>query len=405
MSIDAGSKPSEPKAEPSLGEFAANADSPVYLDHNATTPVAPEVFEAMRPWLTEAWGNPSSAHVYGRRAAGAVAEAREQVASLIGANPDEIIFTSCGTEADNLALLGWTAPDESSATVLSSSMEHPAIEKALERLAQRAGWSWRRLETSSEGTIVLDEAALGAVDLATVDLATVMLAHNETGAVQPIGELVEALRSSNSQVVVHTDAAQAVGKIEVKVDELGVDMLTMVGHKFGAPKGVAALYRRRGVALQAQLVGGGQEGGLRSGTEAVAQVVALGAACELATQTLIARVDKFTRQRELLWGLLSDAIDGLHRTVQSAPLLPNTLHVCVAGQDGRAFLAATPQVAASTGSACHASSEHVPGILGQMSLSADLAKGALRLSLGLETTDQQIRQAAAALALTYRSFS
>lgn len=380
-----------------MGE-PADAGSPIYLDHNATTPVLPEVFEAMRPWLTSEWGNPSSAHPYGRRAKAAVARARAQVATLIGAHEDEIIFTSCGSESDNLAVFGAAEAMGSKGVLLSTQMEHPAIEAALERLVERwPGWSLRRMRSDASGRVRVDDAALEGVCLASV-----ILAHNETGAVQPLAELVRALRRVNPRVIVHSDGAQAVGKIEVDVDALGLDLLTIVGHKFGAPKGVAALYRRRGTPLASQLVGGGQERGQRAGTEAVAQVVALGAACELARLGGEAARVAIRAKREALWSALAAQIPGLHRTVPDEPALPNTLHVCVPGRDGRALLAAAPGVAASTGSACHADSDVVPGVLGQMGLSADVARGALRLSLGATTGDRDIEQAAKLLGRAYR---
>jgi cysteine desulfurase len=382
------------------GELAS-ADSPVYLDHNSTTPVAPEVFEAMRPWLTRAWGNPSSAHVYGRRAAEAVQRAREQVAGLIGADPEEIIFTSCGTESDNLAILGSAEARGRRGTLLSSSIEHPAVERAIEVLQERSpGWVCRRIPTDRDGRAVLEPEGLCGVDLATL-----ILAHNETGAIQPVGKLVEALRTGSPGAIVHSDAAQAVGKMDVDVRDLGVDLLTLVGHKFGAPKGVAALYQRRGIELRSQLLGGGQEGGLRSGTEAVAQVVALGAASELARERMAQRVNKLERQRESLWARLAGGIEGLHRTISArVPSLANTLHVAVSGLDGREILARTPLLAASTGSACHAGSDEVPGVLGQMGLASELARGALRLSIGFETTDEELALAADALISSCRSF-
>ncbi len=373
--------------------------SPIYLDHNATTPVLPEVFEAMRPWLTSEWGNPSSAHVYGRRAKAAVHRAREQVAELVGATAPEIIFTSCGSEADNLAVLGACEAVGSAGVLLSSKMEHPAIEAALERqLRRHPQWELRKLSTDSGGRVDLASA-----DFSGVDVASVMLAHNETGAIQPVAQLSEALRAASPGVVVHTDAAQAVGKIGADVDQLGVDLMTIVGHKFGAPKGVGALYCRSGTPLRAQQVGGGHECGMRAGTEAVAQVVALGEACRLARARGAAGEALIREKRERFWQRLRTAIPGVHRTVVDEPLLPNTLHICLPGLNGREFLGRLPELAASTGSACHAASDHVPGILGEMGLGAERARGALRLSLGFATSDEDIERAAELMANAYRS--
>jgi cysteine desulfurase len=368
------------------------------LDHNATTPVLPEVFEAMRPWLTSEWGNPSSAHVYGRRARAAVEEARRQVAALIGARSDEIIFTSCGSESDNLAIFGASQAIGERGALLTSRMEHPAVEEAVALVLHRQpGWIKYELSTGVDGRVRLDD-----LPKAPIDLVSVMLAHNETGAIQAIAQLVHRVRRSNPSAVVHTDAAQAVGKIAVDVDELGVDLLTIVGHKFGAPKGVAALYRRSGVSLESQQRGGGQEMGMRAGTEAVAQVVALGEASRLASARGEPSRAQMEGKRERLWSLLESRVEGLHRTLPGDHCLPNTLHVCVPGRDGRELLAALPELAASTGSACHASSDDVPGVLGEMGLDAKRARGALRLSLGFDTRYEDLERAAELLAVACR---
>lgn len=370
---------------------------PIYLDYNATTPVRAEVFDAMRPWLDPqaadpGWGNPSSAHAAGRRAARAVAEARTQVAALIGAKPHEIVFTSGGTEADNLAVFG-LAP-QPGVRALSSAIEHPAVEAAIAQRV-RSGARWSTLATTPAGRVDVDDPLLRQ----PCDLLTVILAHNETGVIQPVSELAERVRAVNPEVRVHTDAAQAVGKIPIDVNTLGVDALTIVGHKLYAPKGVGALFVREGVSCSPRLFGGGQESGLRPGTEAVHQIVALGAACACAMTELESFGACMAELKERLWNKLHAAHAGLHRTVDPAtPCLPNTLHLCVPNQDGREILARAPGLAASTGSACHADLDAVPGVLGAMGLPAHLARGALRLSLGRGQDEAAIDEAARRLA-------
>lgn len=349
----------------------------------------------MLPWLGERFGNPSSGHVFGRAAAEAIATAREAVATLIGAAPDTIYFTSGGTEADNLAL---RAP-VSRRVLVTSAIEHPAIAEAA-KVMQASHWQWHTLAVDRQGRV--DLARAREVLAQPCGLLSVMLAHNETGALQPVRELASLARATNSQVVVHTDAAQAVGKIEVDVAQLGVDLLTLVGHKFYAPGGIGALYCRAELELDPLVRGGGQQAGVRSGTEPVALIVGLGAACTLALGDL---AQEHTRQRALceqLWAQLHAAIPGLVRSVGDAPTLPNTLHICFPSCEGGRLLGALPQVAASTGSACHEDGEAVTGVLGAMAVPAATARGAVRLSLGRRTTSDEIDGAACAMIAAHR---
>lgn len=361
---------------------------PIYLDHNATTPVAPEVLEAMLPWLREGFGNPSSAHVYGQRAARAVARAREQVAALLGAHPDEIVFTSGGTEADNLAIGGVARALPHRRGFVTTAVEHPAVAAPLARLAA---------EGASVTTVAVDAAGrvdAGAVLAAVTDhtaLISVMLANNETGALQPVA----AIGADRRGALLHTDAAQAVGKIPIDVDALGVDLLTVAGHKLYAPKGVGALYVRRGTPLAALQLGASHEGGRRGGTENVAGVVALGAACALAGACLEGDPTG-TRADRLLDRLLA-AIPGLRLNGPARDRLPNTLNVRFPGAVGSAVLAAAPEVAASTGSACHDHGESPSAVLLAMGLPPHEALGAVRLSLGRGTGDADVARAADAL--------
>lgn len=362
---------------------------PVYLDHNGTTPVARQVAEAMWPYLTDRFGNPSSATPQGRLAREAVEAAREQVAALIGAHPDEITFTSGGTEANNLAIRG-TAPLATDRIAVSSVVEHPATAQPLGRL-EADGWEVHRLGVDAAGRIDPDTTPSGSIGLGTL-----ILAQNEVGTIQPVAEVAERVHAAGG--VMHADAAQAVGKIPVAVDELGVDLLSVAGHKLYAPKGVGVLYVRRGTAIGPVLVGAGQERGLRPGTENVASIVGLGAAAALAAELLATEPARERALRELLWQQLSAAIPGLVRISPADGCLPNTLMVAVPGRIGSDLLNTVQGVAASTGSACH-SGVHTPAqTLLEMGIDPDLALGALRLSLGRGTTEADIHTAATALA-------
>lgn len=368
---------------------------PIYLDHNATTPVHPAVREAMLPWLGGQFGNPSSSHAYGREAAAALTQAREAVAQLVGASQDEVVFVSGGTEADNLAILGAVLPRD---RIVMSAVEHPAVEAAV--LAR--GVEVERLQVDRNARVEL-VAARGRLQR-PAGMLTVMLAQNETGTLQPVAELSALARAAAPDVVVHCDAAQAVGKVPVDMRALGVDLLTIVGHKFYAPVGIGALVVRRGVALHPISHGGGQQRGLRSGTEPVALAVALGAACSLAAADLVRESARQLELRELLWQRLRQGAPTLVRSGADVPTLPNTLHVRVPDRSGAAILAAAPEVAASTGSACHAVLDHGPGdmvavggVLGAMGVDPREAAGALRLSLGRSTTRDDIERAAQAL--------
>ncbi len=373
------------------------SDAPIYLDYNATTPVHPEVRDAMLPWLGERWGNPSSAHAYGRDAAEALARARHEVAALIGAAPERIVFTGGGTEADNLALRG---PEVARQRIVISAVEHPAVDLPA-RALEAEGWACEVLPVDARGRIDLAQARARLA--APAGLISVILAQNEIGVLQPVAELAAMARAAAPDVLVHTDAAQAVGKIPVDVGALGVDLLTIVSHKLYGPNGVGALYVREGLALRSLTLGGGQEGGRRPGTEPVALLVGLGAACAIARRDLEAEGARQAALREQLWTRLRAGIPGLAWTGQGAAMLPNTLHVRVPDRDGAAVLEAAPGVAASTGSACHTDDEAPSGILGAMGLRAAEARGAIRLSLGRRTTEADVVAAAEALVTAYRA--
>ncbi len=384
---------------PPLHESIHTMQYPIYLDHNATTPVAPEVVDAMLPFLREHHGNPSSSHAYGRRAAEAVAEARARVAALIGARPAEIVFTGSATEANNLALLGVAQANGGAGRhLVTSCIEHPAVAAPAAQLG-RQGWGLSELPVDGFGRASVQdlEAALRPQTV----LVSVIHAHNEVGSLQPIRDMAELTRRAG--ILLHTDAAQSVGKIPVDVDLLGVDLLTLAGHKFQAPKGIGALYVRSGTSIRPIVHGAGQEGGLRPGTENVAAIVGLGAAAALAQDRLQAAGSRLRELGDRLHAGLASAIPGLTLNGHPVHRLPNTLHLSFPGVSGVELLReAGEAVAASLGSACHAGQEVAGGVLAAMGVDAARARGAVRLSVGWTTSLEDISSATDALVSAWR---
>lgn len=369
---------------------------PVYLDYNATTPLAPEVAAAMQPWLGGRFGNPSSGHVYGSEAAAAVAQARASVAALIGAAaPEEIVFCGCATEANNLALLGVArALRGSKRHLIVSAVEHPAVMQPALRL-QEEGWALTVLPVDGGGRVA--PQAVAAALRPDTALVSVMHANNETGTLQPVAEVARIVRDHGA--LLHTDAAQSAGKLPLDVDALGADLLTLAGHKFYAPKGIGALYVRRGTPIRPIMAGAGQEHGLRPGTENVPHIVALGEAARLARERLPEAEATLRRLRDRLHERLSARVPGLLLNGDGDARLPNTLNVSFPRVAGHALLlAAREDVAASTGSACHAADAQASGVLGAMGLAAERAAGAVRLSVGMYSREAEIDHAAEALA-------
>jgi cysteine desulfurase len=381
----------------SLPAHPGLAGGPVYLDYNATTPVDPRVAEAMSPYVTDFFGNPSSDHAYGAEPAAAVAKARRRVADLVGARSHEIVFAGSGSEADLLALRGAVlAAGKDRPHVITQVTEHPAVLETCRALERLHGVLLTILPVDSHGLVSPD--ALAAAFTKDTVLVSVMAANNETGALQPIREL--ATLTHEHDALFHCDAAQAAGKIPLDVRDLGVDLLTVVGHKMYAPKGTAALYVRDGVALEPVVYGGGQERGLRAGTENVALAVALGAAAHIATRDLATDEPfRVAGLRDSLHERLVTALPGrVHLNGPELRRLPNTLNVSIDGVRGHEVLAISPQIAASTGSACHTGTHTPSPVLSAMGLDDDRALGALRLSLGRWTTSADIDTAAATLA-------
>ncbi|HWB12968.1 MAG TPA: cysteine desulfurase family protein [Pirellulales bacterium] len=358
-----------------------------YLDYNATAPVSPEVAAAMSPFLAGTCGNPSSLHWAGLPARDAVEHARSQVAALLCCDATEVVFTSGGTEANNQAIKGlyFAARDRSLPFhIITSRIEHPAVLEPC-RFLETLGTEVTRLPVDRYGLVDPDDVRR-AIRPATA-LITIMHANNEVGTIQPIAEI--ATIAHEQGVHCHTDAAQSVGKIPVDVESLGVDLLTVAGHKLHGPKGVGALFVREGVDLEPLLHGAGHEAGRRAGTENVLEIVGLGAACELA-QRWIEDV-RIAALRDDFWQSLRDRFgDDVVLNGHPERRLPNTLNVSFRGRIGGDILAAMPNVAASTGSACHAGSMHVSPVLAAMGVPDDVAHGAVRFSLGRETTPSQI---------------
>jgi cysteine desulfurase len=370
---------------------------PVYLDYNATTPVAPEVADAIIPYLREHFGNPSSAHVFGQRAKLAVAQARAQVAALINARVDEIVFTGSATEANNLALLGVARAFGRPAHLIISAVEHPAI-AAPTRQLEDAGWNVTIVPVDGYGRVAPEDVRQALrPDTA---LVSIMHANNEIGTMQPVAEITALVKTHGA--LMHTDAAQSAGKVPLDVSALGVDLLTLAGHKFYATKGVGALYVRSGTLIAPILTGGEQERGLRPGTENVPAIVGLGEAARLARERLPVAEPRLKALRDRLHEKLQEAIPQLQLNGHPQHRLPNTLHVSFPGVAGRELLdRAAAEVAASLGSACHAESDAVSGVLAALGIDTARAMGAVRLSVGWMTSEAEIERAAAALVAAF----
>ena len=375
-------------------------DASIYLDHNASTPLLPEVLAAMLPYLREHFGNPSSGHAFGRRARAAVELARAQVAALIGAAPDSLVFCSGGTEANNLAIRGVIAVRGDRRHLVTSVAEHPATAVPCTWL-EGQGVAITRVGLGADGQVRLDE--LAAAIRGDTALVTLIHAHNETGVILAAAAAARLAHARGAWI--HLDAAQSVGKHPVEVAALGVDLLSIAGHKLGAAKGVGALYVGPCVTLAPLLLGANHERGLRPGTENVASIVGLGVACEVARRELGERIARFLGQRERLWRALAEAVPGLRRHGEPASCLANTLHLRFPGVSGEQLLARAPELAASTGSACHAGHGQAPAVLLAMGVAEHEARGALRLSLGPGTSEQDIDGAALALARAWRSLT
>jgi cysteine desulfurase len=357
----------------------------VYLDYNASTPIDPEVIAAMRPLLEADYGNPSSGHWAAAPAKAALENARRQVAVLLGCAADEIVFTSGGSEANNLALKGICGqPRKRPAHVITSQIEHPATLEPCRALT-RHGVAVSFAPVDASGLVDPDDIRKAITH--DTCLISVMHANNEVGTIQPIADIARIAHEHG--ICFHTDAAQSVGKVATRVGDLGPDLLSVAGHKVYAPKGIGALYIRRGVEIEPLIHGAGHENGRRAGTESALLAAALGKACEVAPAWI--GMQEVERLRDLLWDRLQAAF-GNRVVLNGHPTLrlPNTLNVSFAGRIGTEILAAMPDVAASTGSACHAGQVTLSPVLQAMHVSPEVGIGAIRFSLGRYTTQDEV---------------
>lgn len=368
---------------------------PVYLDYNATTPVHPDVAAVMRPFLDTDFGNPSSSHYFGIAAREAVDRARQNAAQMLGCSENEIVFTSGGTESDNYALKGyaWANRDKGN-HIITSAIEHPAILNVC-----------RYLETKDFEVTYVPVDRFGMVDPDVVAnsirddtiLISIMHANNEVGTIQPIREISDLARSRN--IVLHTDAAQSIGKISCRVADLGVDMLTVAGHKLYGPKGVGALFVRAGISLEPLLHGAGHEQGRRASTENVMEIAGLGMACALIEQAGTEKQQQLLRLRDRLFEQLSAKVPDLRLNGHPGLRLPNTLNISFAGINASELMAELrDKVAVSAGAACHDNSVEISHVLQAMGVPPDWAAGTIRFSVGTPTTETEIDTAAASVA-------
>ncbi len=346
---------------------------PIYLDYNATTPIDPAVSEAMLPYLEEHFGNPSTSYAYGQHAKEAVEHARGQVAALIGATPEEIIFTSGGSESDNHALIGVAlAHIQQGKHIITSRIEHPAVINTCRYLEERLGCKVTYLPVDRYG-LVDPQDVRHAITRDTI-LITIMHANNEVGTIEPIEAIGEIAQEQG--ILFHTDAAQSGGKIEVDVNRLKVDLLTLAGHKLYAPKGIGALFIRNGTRTDPLIHGAGQENGRRAGTENVPYIVGLGAACDLARNALPDYAKKVKRLRDKLHAKIEAGLgqDTVRLNGHPERRLPNTLNLSLRGIAGEELLSRIPEMAAATGAACHAGATEPSGVLLEIGLSRELAR-------------------------------
>ena len=365
---------------------------PIYLDYNATTPHDPEVIAAMRPFLEEHFGNPSSSHYYGLKTREAVEAARAQVASLLGCLPEEIFFTSGGTESNNHAIKGIAAAYRDKGNhVITTQIEHPAV-TAVCKYLETYGIQSTYLTVDEYGLVNIRDIE-AAITPETI-LITVMHANNEVGTIQPIAEIAAIARRKG--IVLHTDAAQSVGKIPAHVSTLGVDLLSIAGHKLYAPKGIGVLYVRKGIETAKFMHGAGQESGKRAGTENVLEIVGLGKACEIAERDLQKNIHHMQAMRDRLYEGLRQQVMDIRLNGHDELRLPNTLSLCFKGIEADKLLSdIQDRVAASAGAACHSGECRISSVLTAMKVPQEWARGSLRFSTGKMTTGEDIEEAMA----------
>ncbi len=362
----------------------------VYMDNNATTRIAPEVTEAMMPYLTDMYGNPSSMHTSGGDVAAAVARARKQVADLLGADTSEIVFTSCGTESDSTAVFSALRANPGKRHIITSRVEHPAIKSLCENLEILTGQKYRvtKLKVNAEGMLDLAEYEKAISDDTAV--VSIMWANNETGNIYPVEEMASIAKKKG--VLFHTDAVQAVGKIPIDLQKLDVDFLSLSGHKLHAPKGVGVLYVKRGTMFVPFLTGGHQENGRRAGTENVASIVGLGTACELAAARMDEENSRVKALRDRLEEGLLQAIPKSLLNGHKTNRLPNTVNISFEYVEGEAILLHMNRynICASSGSACTSGSLEPSHVLRAMGVPFTAAHGSIRFSLSIYNTEEEV---------------
>ncbi len=368
---------------------------PIYLDYNGTTPHDPEVVAAMRPFLEEEFGNPSSGHLYGVKPQKALQDARRQVAGLLNCVPEEVVFTSGGTEANNWAIIGSARTLRGRGRhIVTSNVEHSAVLNVCRHL-EREGFQVTYVPVDGDGLVDVEKIA-AAVRPDTI-LISIMHANNEVGTIQPVADIAALAKSRGIRI--HTDAAQSLGKIGVDVHELGIDLLSIAGHKLYAPKGVGALYIRNGLAIENFMHGAGQETGRRPGTENVLEIVGLGKACEIAARDLEKNRLHMQAMRDRLHAAIAAGVQELRLNGHAEKRLPNTLSLSFCHREANHLLEAIGlDVAASAGAACHAQSVEISHVLKAMGVPVEWAKGTLRLTTGRPTTPEEVDRAAAVIA-------
>ena len=368
--------------------------NPVYLDYNATTPVDPSVAEAMLPYIYEHFGNPSSGHLYGRNANEGVNAARNQVAEMLGCHAGELIFTSGGTESNNYAIKGAMAANRSRGDhMVTSAVEHPAVIEVCKFL-EAQGYRVTYLPVDQYGMV--DPGQVEEAITPQTTLISIMHANNEVGTIEPVEEIAEI--AHRHRVLLHADCAQSVGKIPARVDDLGVDLLSIAGHKLYAPKGIGALYIRNGIALEKQMHGAGHEGDWRAGTENVIHMAALGRACELIRHNLPEYQRHMARMRDRLEAGLAAVFGEIRINGHPSKRLPNTSSVSFRWVEANTVLAEMEDLAASAGAACHSDRVEVSSVLEAMGIPLEYAMGTLRFSVGRFTTAEEIDRAVAEVA-------
>lgn len=359
----------------------------IYLDNNATTKIAPEVFDEMTPYLTDLYGNPSSMHTFGGSLHNKIEEARERVAALIGAELDEIIFTSCGTESDNTALMSAVESYPQKRHIITTRVEHPAVFNFAKHLA-RKGFRVTFIPVDSFGRLDIDAFSKALDD--DVVVVSVMYANNESGVIFPIEEIGKILKER--KIIFHTDAVQAVGKLPIDVKKLPVDMLSLSGHKIHAPKGIGALYLRRGTRFYPYIIGGHQENGRRAGTENIASIIGLGKACELAAKNIKKEVAYLSALRDKLEKRLMELCPDVRVNGDRENRLPNTTNMSFEYVEGEAILLRSNEygICASSGSACTSGSLEPSRVLRAMGVPFTAIHGSIRFSLSRYNTEEEI---------------